>query len=73
MQIYRTLTLKTVYPQLHNTNRKLCMKVRPLENLEEMNIQAHMYLEPGTRLEPGDIIIYADNGLLYEISFLKGR
>lgn len=73
MNTYRTISLKTVYPQLHHGNEKLCMKIRPISIEEVPSCKHAKDLQPDTRLRAGDVVFYADQGLFYEVKFLKGR
>jgi hypothetical protein len=76
MKTYRSLTLKTVYPQLHNDKIKYGLSIKPITPEEAADTINNPYIEieylqPGTELQAGDRIIYMEQGLWYLISFLK--
>lgn len=73
---YQSLTLKTVYPQVHNDRIKYTLKMNPLtaEEADDTINNSYTeieYLQPDTELEAGDTIIYMEQGLYYEVCFSK--
>jgi hypothetical protein len=74
MKTYRSLTLKTVLPQLHHPNIKYCSKVRPLPQEEGREAWKEAEdLESDTKLQPADTVIYCQQGLFFTVSFTIGR
>lgn len=76
MKTYQSFTLKTVYPQLHNDRIRYTLKINPLtaEEADDMINNPYVeieYLQPDTELKAGDKIIYMEQGLYYEVCFLK--
>lgn len=76
MKTYQSLTLKTVYPQLHNDKIRYTLKINPIafQEVEELLTNKYVeieYLQPDTELQAGDKIIYMEQGLYYEVCFLK--
>jgi hypothetical protein len=69
---YRTLTLKTVHPQLHHPNIKYCLKTKPLEQKDGLRQWGEVEdFKSDTKLKARDKLIYCEQGLFYEVSFLE--
>lgn len=76
MKTYQSMTLKTVYPQIHNGSIKHGLSIDPItpEEAEDIINNPYVgieYLQPDTELYAGDEIIYLEQGLYYRISFLR--
>lgn len=74
MKTYRSLTLKTVLPQLHHPKIKYCSKVRPLSRKQGREAWKEAEDFKGdTKLRPADEVIYCQQGLFFTVSFTTGR